>query len=63
MRFFEVTITREISVSAQINVQARSLESAMKRAKEMVDADGGRSFRECDVLDEDIKAREIGGGK
>lgn len=61
MRFFEVTITREISV--RVTVPARSIESAMKRAKEMVDADGGRSFREGDVLDENIKAREIGGPK
>lgn len=63
MKIFEVTITREIRCEATIEVEARNAASAMKRAKEMADSNGGRDFVEGDVLDEEIKFREIGGGK
>ena len=62
MKFYEVTIKRTIAYRAQVEVEAVDEVRAALEAKERADSSSGKPFSEVG-FDEDIKVREIGGGK
>lgn len=63
MKRYEVIITREIRCEAAIEVEAVDEVRATLAAKEQADSNNGRDFVEGDIIDENVKVREIGGSK